>query len=378
MGMNETAVSAGKLAGQLSAAMIAFFWEPRYLFFVIGAFKLACATSVLMLPEEKIDHEVAANSPRSNPQPASPRGPGSVGDPAPVEPTIEISIDASRLDAGRDLSSGLKLLLCDPRAHYFVTTVVCVFLFHTANAAMNPLVGQSLAKGRPDDSGMLLGIMALVASEVCGSAMLMIASCFFSKDFDNRKNPLLLSFGALVLRGVIVGVILHETGEGKVADWAVAALLSTQFLDGLGDVLQNFTIGVIVRDLTAATGCFNLAVGVQTSARELGAATSNLVGEAIASHNYLAAFMTLAGIAIVPLILFGCLVPNTKGLNPYDESGNETGDARDMKMSTSNEPSCPSASPKGEVTNPLAHVNQPNQATSPTNQEFSGIGLNVQ
>ena len=49
-----------------------------------------------------------------------------------------------------------------------------------------------------------------------------------------------------------------------------------------------------------------------------------------------------------------------------------------MKISTSNELSCPSASPKGEITNPLANVNQPNQATSPTNQEFSGIGLNVQ
>ncbi len=65
-------------------------------------------------------------------------------------------------------------------------------------------------------------------------------------------------------------------------------------------------------DLTAGTGCYNLAQGAASACWSLGAALSNSLGGLVAEEfGFTAAFLVLAGIAFAAFLLFWLAVPET-------------------------------------------------------------------
>jgi MFS family permease len=74
---------------------------------------------------------------------------------------------------------------------------------------------------------------------------------------------------------------------------------------------------LMIADLSKGTGRFNLLQGCVYSAIGLAASVSSIVGGIIVkAAGYMVGFISLAGIAILGLIFFYSMVPETKDLNP--------------------------------------------------------------
>jgi MFS family permease len=72
---------------------------------------------------------------------------------------------------------------------------------------------------------------------------------------------------------------------------------------------------VVVADLTRGTGRFNVSQGAIATAHGIGAALSNTVaGLIVVGAGYGAAFLFLAAVAAVGLVLFQLAMPETRDL----------------------------------------------------------------
>jgi MFS family permease len=92
-------------------------------------------------------------------------------------------------------------------------------------------------------------------------------------------------------------------------------LVGVQLLDGVGAGIYGAVFPVIVADLMRGTGRFNVAQGAIITAQGIGAALSTTLAViVVVQAGYSAAFLTLAGVAIVEL-----------GLPTYAPQQNSTG-----------------------------------------------------
>ena len=187
-------------------------------------------------------------------------------------------------------------LLADRRLWIFTVSVV---LFHFANAAMLPLVGELLSKGADGHSSFYMSACIIAAQFV------MIPVAFLSgrlADTWGRKPLFLIGFGVLTLRG-----ILFALGKGSLY------LLAVQSLDGVGAAIFGVLWVIIISDLAKGTGRFNLLQGVIQAALGLGAFLSNfLSGFVVRSFGYNVAFLGLAAIAFTGLLFYALLMPESK------------------------------------------------------------------
>jgi MFS family permease len=176
---------------------------------------------------------------------------------------------------------------------------ISVILFHFANAAMLPLVGELLSKGQDGKSSMYMSACIIAAQFV------MIPVAFLTgklADPWGRKPLFLIGFGVLAVRG-----LLYTLGHGPVY------LLAVQSLDGVGAAVFGVLWVVIISDLAKGTGRFNLLQGVIQSALGLGAFLSNfLAGFVVKDFGFNAAFLGLAGIAVTGMGFFAVFMPETR------------------------------------------------------------------
>jgi MFS family permease len=242
-------------------------------FFLLAAMSLASVLSVLALPGKAINHEIARGLQDVTPAPCA-RG------------------------EDRDQPSGLDVLInCRP----LLIFAACVLLFHFANAAMLPLVGQKLAL-QDRNSGTSLMSACIVAAQIVMVPMAMLVGAKAAA--WGRKPLFLIGLVVLPIRGV-----LYTLSDD--AGWLVAV----QLLDGVGAGIYGAISPVIVADLMRGTGRFNVAQGAIITAHGIGAALSTaLAGLLIVHAGYSAAFLVLAGIAAVSLLLFWLRMPETAGI----------------------------------------------------------------
>ena len=176
---------------------------------------------------------------------------------------------------------------------------VSVILFHFANAAMLPLVGELLSKGADGRSSFYMSACIVAAQFV------MIPVAFLTgrlADSWGRKPLFLIGFAVLTLRG-----ILYTLGKGSLY------LLAVQSLDGVGAAIFGVLWVIIISDLAKGSGRFNLLQGVIQAALGLGAFLSNFIsGFVVKSFGYNVAFLGLASIAFTGMLFFLLLMPETK------------------------------------------------------------------
>ena len=182
-----------------------------------------------------------------------------------------------------DQPSGLSVLVtCRP----LLIFAACAVLFHFANAAMLPLVGQKLAL-QDRNSGTSLMSACIVAAQIVMVPMALLVGA--KADSWGRKPLFLGGLVILPIRGV-----LYTLSDDPY--WLVAV----QLLDGVGAGIYGAIFPIIVADLMRGTGRFNLAQGAVITAQGIGAALSTTVaGFVVVSAGYSAAFLTLAGVAAV-------------------------------------------------------------------------------
>jgi MFS family permease len=266
-GRNEAFNHAGNAVAAGIAGVSAYFFGPVAVFVLLAAMALASLASVLAIPAKAIDHDVARGL--------------SDGD-----------------SKRREQPSGFAVLV---HSRPLLVFTACVVLFHLANAAMLPLVGQKLALQNQNQGTAAMSACILGAQLVMVPMAMLVAR---KADAWGRKKLFLAGFMILPIRGA-----LYTLSDNP------AWLVGVQLLDGVGAGLFGALFPLIVADLTWGTGRFNVTRGVIQAAQGIGAALSTTVaGLIVVASGYSAAFLTLAAIAALGLVLFWLAMPETKDI----------------------------------------------------------------
>jgi MFS family permease len=269
IGRNESLNHAGNAAAASIAGAAAYAFGLQIVFYVLAFNSIASLASVLAIPENAIDHNLA-------------RG-------------LHIAEDLPKA-AMCEQPSGLKVLLtCRP----LLIFALCVTLFHLSNAAMLPLVGQKLAL---QDKNLGTSMMAacIVAAQIVMVPMAMLVGA--RADRWGHKRFFLAALLILPIRGA-----LYTLSDNR--SW----LLGVQLLDGIGAGIVGAIFPVIVADLMRNTGRFNVAQGAIITAQGIGAALSTtLAGLVVVKVGYSAAFLVLGAVAAVGFVVCSIALPETR------------------------------------------------------------------
>ncbi len=226
-----------------------------------------------------------------------------------VLPTIFAALSIRRDDIDLDLARGgceeetsqgggrssLTKLVKDKVLLVFFA---CAFLFHFANAAMLPQLGELLAHGSPQAAAPFMSACIAITQTV-----MMCTAAFFGRlaNRKGRKGLLLIGFGVLPLRAVLY-TLFH----------AKSALLGVQILDGLANSIFGVVSILVIADRTQGSGRFNLAQGALATAVGLGAALSNIFGGTLMEKvGYRTSFLSLGGVACLAFLLLIFAIPET-------------------------------------------------------------------
>jgi MFS family permease len=174
----------------------------------------------------------------------------------------------------------------------------CAFLFHFANAAMLPQLGEMLAKGNQRVAAPFMSACIIVTQCVIAVSAASVGRLAGS---IGRKPLLLTGFGVLPVRGVLYA-LTHVTG----------ALIAIQVLDGVANSIFGVVSILLVADRMRGKGHFNLAQGALATCVGMGAALSNTYGGMLAHRfGFRASFVGLAAVALIAFALLWAGVPET-------------------------------------------------------------------
>jgi predicted MFS family arabinose efflux permease len=262
-GRNQTLNSAGNVTAAVAMGILGYLVSNRSVFFLVVAFAVPTLIALLAIRPGEIDNALA-------------RG--------------------ARPGEARGKATGLSKLLEDRRLLVFL---VCAVLFHFANAAMLPLLGEMLAKGR-GRSSMLFMSACVVTTQL---VITVLASWSGRKAGVWGRRPLLLvAFGVLPVRGILYTLTSNAP-----------LLVAIQILDGVGVGIFNVVSVLVIADLTLGTGRFNLTLGAITTAVGIGAALSQLIAGSIADHaGARAGFLFLAAVAAAAFAILYVFMPETR------------------------------------------------------------------
>jgi MFS family permease len=210
-----------------------------------------------------------------------------------------INDDVARGDGEADETGGhwgkIHRLCCDRTLLLFFG---CAFLFHFANAAMLPQLGEMLAKGNERSAAPFMSACIIVTQLVIACSAACIGRLAGSV---GRKPLLLIGFGVLPVRGLLYA-LTHQT----------IALIAIQTLDGVANAIFGVVSILLVADRMRGKGHFNLAQGTLATCVGLGAALSNSYGGLLAHHyGFSVSFAGLAGVAVLAVLLLAFGVPET-------------------------------------------------------------------
>ncbi len=261
-GRNQTFNSAGNVIAALSMGALGYFVSNRSIFFFVAAFAVPTILVLLLIRPGEIDYELA-------------RG-------------------ANDGEKGGKAES-VRLLFKD---HPLAIFLGCAAMFHFANAAMLPLLGEMLAKGRGRSSMLFMS-----ACVVTTQFIITLIASWSGREAGTwgRKPLLLIAFGVLPIRGVLYTLTS-----------STPLLVAIQVMDGIGAGIFGVVSVLVIADLTRGTGRFNLTLGAITTAVGIGAALSQLIAGSIVHHmGFHAGFLFLSAVAAAAFGILYFLMPET-------------------------------------------------------------------
>ena len=253
MGRNSAFDHAGNVAIAVLAGAVGYAFSQRAVFLLVPVCAVLAAGAVLSIPARAIDHDRA-------------RG-------------LDGQTDAA--------AAGYGVLL---QSRPLIIFGFCVMLFHLANAALLPLVGQKLAASYPKEATAMMSACIIAAQMVMLPIALLVGR---TADTWGRKPLFLAGFAVLPLRAV-----LYTLSDNSF--W----LISVQVLDGVGAGIFGALTPLVIADIMRGTGRYNLAQGAVATVQGIGASLSGLVaGVIVDRYGYSA--------AAVALIVFAIGMPET-------------------------------------------------------------------
>jgi MFS family permease len=264
MGRNSAFDHAGNVAIAVVAGGVGYAFSQRAVFLLVPVFAVLATIAVLSIPAKAIDYNRARD------------------------------LDGEH-DAAVPRPAGYGVLF---KSRPLVIFGLCVMLFHLANAALLPLVGQKLAAAYPDEATAMMSACIVAAQAVMLPIALLVGR---TADSWGRKPLFLAGFAILPIRAV-----LYTLSDNSF--W----LVGVQVLDGVGAGVFGALTPLVIADIMRGTGRYNLAQGAIATAQGIGASLSGLAAGVIVDHfGYGAAFLAAGATAAVALAVFALWMPET-------------------------------------------------------------------
>ena len=126
------------------------------------------------------------------------------------------------------------------------------------------------------------------------------------------QTPMGLIVDATRKKRLLIAIASFFVAVGCITMVLIPKFSSVQILDGIAAGIFGVLWVLVVADLSRGTGRFNFLQGAIATATGIGASLSNLAaGLIVQAAGYDAAFLTLAAIAGVALLVFGLAMPET-------------------------------------------------------------------
>ena len=266
-GKNQSFNSAGNVACALMIAGVSHWFGNRAIFITAALLTIPTVLAIWAVKSGDIDYELARGGAEE--------------------------VEGKEVVARTPV---LQTLLGD---RVLLVFLVCAFLFHFANAAMLPQLGEMLSHGARGTAAPFMSACIIVTQ--------VIIMCFAPAigrfaNVHGRKPLLMAGFGALPVRAVLY-TLTHNT----------ESLIAIQILDGIANAIFGVVSILVVADRTRATGRFNLVQGGLATAVGLGAALSTTFGgKLIQDFSYRISFLSLGAIAAFAFLLLWSAIPETQ------------------------------------------------------------------
>lgn len=261
VGRNEAFNHAGNAFTAITAGVAGWLLAPRAVLWLVAALAATSILAVLAIDSRWIDHDLARGS-----------------------------------DKDRDgQPSGFRVIFESKPLLIFTASIT---LFHFANAAMLPLLGEKLAQSNKGVETLFMAACIITAQIVMVPMAILVGH---KADTWGRKPIFLAGFAVLPIRGVLYTLTQNPY-----------ALVSIQVLDGIGAGIFGALFFIVIADLTQGTGRYNLAQGAASASWGLGAALSNsIAGFIVDKAGFSAAFGFLAGCGFAAFLLLWIAMPET-------------------------------------------------------------------
>jgi MFS family permease len=262
-GRNQSFNSAGNVVAALSMGLIGYFVSNRSIFFFVALSTIPTLFALRLIRGDQIDYERARGA-------------------------------TENVEDGRPVGAAVLL-----KERPLIIFLICAVMFHFANAAMLPLLGEMLAKGHGRSSMMFMSACVVTTQFV----ITIIAAWSGRKASSWGRKPLLLiAFGVLPIRAVLYTLTSNTV-----------ALVAIQILDGIGAGIFGVVSVLVIADLTQGSGRFNVTLGAIGTAVGIGAALSQTIAGTIVHHfSFDAGFLFLAAIAAAAFSILYVFMPETR------------------------------------------------------------------
>ena len=265
-GKNQSFNSAGNVICALLIAGMSRFLGNRAIFITAAVLTIPTVLAIRAIKSKDIDYDLARGG--------------------------AIEVEGKEVAAK---ASVMKTLLGDRTLLVFLA---CAFLFHFANAAMLPQLGEMLSHGSRASAAPFMSACIIVTQAVI---MCFAPAIGRFANLHGRKPLLILGFGVLPVRALLY-TLTHNAGS----------LIAIQVLDGVANAIFVVVSILVVADRTRGTGRFNLAQGSLATAVGIGAALSNTFGGELIQHfSYRISFLSLGAIAALAFVLLWTSIPET-------------------------------------------------------------------
>jgi len=254
-------------AGTAITAGIMGFIGSRFstpaIFFATAAFCAPALLALSLIRPDEIDYHRARNA-----------------------KTGEQSRDLSRLP---DLAKNRPLLIF----------AACLMLLQLADASMLPIIGENLALSASGFGSLYMSGL-IVAPQVVVAGLAPWAG--YHSEKRGRKPLLVLAFAIEAARALLLAFFS-----------SYSVLILVQLLNGISSSIISVLTILVIADLTAGSGRFNLMTGVVGMLQAIAAAISTtLTGFLFAKFGTSMGFFAITGVATAATLLLWSALPETK------------------------------------------------------------------
>jgi predicted MFS family arabinose efflux permease len=175
----------------------------------------------------------------------------------------------------------------------------CLILFQLADASMLPLVGEGLGAEKSRFGSIWISVLIVIPQIMVA---LLSPWVGYHSEAKGRRPLLLIGFAVEPARALLLAFSTEYP-----------ALIAVQLLNGLSAAIINVMTLVVITDLTAGTGRFNLARGIVSTLIGIAASASTaLTGYVYQAFGHWTAFMSIAGLAGAATLLIWVFLTETK------------------------------------------------------------------